>query len=129
MLSDTLLCPICLVEFKDKTCVPKQLVNCSHNICETCLTQILHNMKGKKCPVCAKKFPDTATNINNFQTNLTILQVLERLNCPVHNIQRKLYCIQDFEETCEKCIQRQHKGHEVITINELRSFFKLRSMK
>ncbi|XP_060745412.1 E3 ubiquitin/ISG15 ligase TRIM25-like [Tachysurus vachellii] len=68
LLSDLLLCPICVDVFTDPVTTP-----CGHNLCKSCLTQCWDKSQHCHCPLCNKKF----TKRPKLKINTTLREVAD----------------------------------------------------
>lgn len=73
VISEELLCPVCLEEFKD----PKFLA-CAHNICKECLEQMVETSGSEvNCPVCRRSIEIPEGGVTCIPTNQVLVRLIE----------------------------------------------------
>lgn len=81
-LLDELSCPVCFEDFEEPKCLPK----CAHNICQSCLEDIVKtrssNRKYVKCPICRENVAIPPEGISAIPTNTMIKRLLEKASVP-----------------------------------------------
>lgn len=81
---DELSCPICFEDFNEPKCLP----GCAHNVCRSCLENIVRTQKltekggSIECPVCREKALIPSGGIAKIPTNTLIVRMLERSLVP-----------------------------------------------
>ena len=81
---DELSCPICFEDFNEPKCLP----GCAHNVCKSCLENIVHTQKmtekggSIECPVCREKALIPSGGIAKIPTNTLVVRMLERALVP-----------------------------------------------
>ncbi|XP_060706543.1 nuclear factor 7, brain-like isoform X4 [Hemiscyllium ocellatum] len=123
------VCPICLDFFTDPV-----ILDCGHNFCRFCITQIWERQKINSCPECRQEFPDRSLRGNRALANLAKKARKLNLNpqekeskhhCEVHQEELKLFCETDKKLICYTCVvSREHKSHNFISIKEAVEIYK-----
>ena len=82
LLLDELSCPICFEDFKEPKCLP----SCAHNVCKSCLEDIIRARPSKRgyveCPICREKVSIPREGISAIPTNTMIKRLLEKASVP-----------------------------------------------
>ncbi|XP_041073383.1 tripartite motif-containing protein 65-like isoform X2 [Carcharodon carcharias] len=129
-LEDKLSCAICLDIFNDPVTTP-----CGHNFCMTCLQGHLDNQSPAgpyDCPACRTKFEQQPQPLYKNLLLDEVVQILklrgpepphsegELLGCQVHCKPLDLYCRKERQCICSACAVREHKGHDLVTVEDER---------
>uniref|UniRef100_A0A3P8XTH9 Uncharacterized protein n=1 Tax=Esox lucius TaxID=8010 RepID=A0A3P8XTH9_ESOLU len=130
LLSDHLLCSICVAIFID----PVSL-KCQHTFCRQCLKDSL-KAGNRHCPVCLDPIKQS-----RFKVNRILRDIMQELRsgiesgiseiegarsegsevCPEHNQPLKLWCKKDKQLLCLVCRDsRVHQGHRFQPLDEAR---------
>ena len=128
-----LACQICLEDFKETGDHVPRILPCSHTLCEKCLKQLVRE-NHLECPECREKHR-VVNEVKTFPQNKYILayirrkeaenikseQELNTVTCEKHGKEMTLYCKNpDCSTTiCQTCLTRQHRGHDVVEIEEV----------
>ncbi|XP_078426923.1 E3 ubiquitin-protein ligase TRIM65-like isoform X1 [Cetorhinus maximus] len=129
-LEDKLSCAICLDIFNDPVTTP-----CGHNFCMTCLQGHLDNQSPAgpyDCPACRTKFEQQPQPLYKNLLLDEMVQILklrgsepphsegELLGCELHRKPLDLYCRKERLCVCSVCAVREHKGHDLVTVEDER---------
>ncbi|KXJ25175.1 uncharacterized protein LOC110246097 [Exaiptasia diaphana] len=71
-------CPLCFDIFE----VPKSFPNCAHNVCKSCLSNLIGRKKDVmdiECPVCRQTSPLPSRGVDGFPTNTLIVRLIEKI--------------------------------------------------
>ncbi|XP_051899732.1 zinc-binding protein A33-like [Pristis pectinata] len=127
--TDVLNCSICLDLFVD----PVSL-ECGHNFCHSCVTEIWEQKEINSCPECGEIFPERNLRINRALASLAEKartfklnsgKTESRLQCEEHKEEVKLFCENDKELICLKCVAApEHGDHRFMSINEAAETYK-----
>ncbi|XP_069779358.1 uncharacterized protein [Narcine bancroftii] len=130
-LEEKLSCAICLEVFTDPVSTP-----CGHSFCLRCLQDHLSRHSQPDCPACRAPFRQPpqplAKNLVLDDMVRTVKlrgcepppcsgSVAPAVGCPVHRKPLDLYCRQHRCLICSTCSVREHRGHDVVTVEEERS--------
>ena len=74
----TLTCPICTIQYDQKSHIPKIITACGHTICLHCLKKILENSNEPKCPLDNVLFLEDRKTLDSFPVNFTVTQLNRR---------------------------------------------------
>ncbi|XP_078266273.1 E3 ubiquitin-protein ligase TRIM21-like [Rhinoraja longicauda] len=118
-----LICPVCLDIFTDL-----DSLQCGHNFCRSCITQIWDKDGNNNCPECGAEFAD-GTLIGNWalsnlaekthKLNLNQREKESKLHCEKHQEELKLFCETDNILVCVNCRDaREHREHRFIPVEE-----------
>ncbi|XP_072406101.1 nuclear factor 7, ovary-like [Chiloscyllium punctatum] len=128
-LTEEVICPICLDFFTDPV-----ILDCGHNFCRSCITQIWEKQEINSCPECRQEFPDRNLRGNGALANLTEKARTLNLNpqekeskhhCEEHQEELKLFCETDKKLVCVICRDSQeHKSHNFKSISEAVGIYK-----
>ncbi|XP_053148520.1 zinc finger protein RFP-like isoform X2 [Hemicordylus capensis] len=129
-LCDETTCPICLEYFKDPV-----IIDCGHNFCRACLIQYWRESdRVVSCAQCRETFQQ-----KNFRPNRQLANVVEIIRklekekqaerkggeCAKHQEVLKLFCKDDEDLICLVCEKsKEHKGHDVVPVEEIAQEFK-----
>ena len=80
---DELSCPVCFEDFKEPKCLP----GCAHNVCKSCLEDIVRTQPRSKrgyieCPICRGEAYIPSGGVAKIPTNTLIVRMLERASLP-----------------------------------------------
>ena len=75
-LQESLTCPVCFEEFREKGENVPRLLPCSHSFCQRCIGQLIRNTR-LECPTCRMKHEARNEGIN-FPQNKYILIMMRR---------------------------------------------------
>eukprot|EP00061_Rhincodon_typus_P001875 g16014.t1 len=130
-LEDKLMCAICLDMFSEPV-----TTSCGHNFCLRCLQAHWDSQSPAgpyDCPTCRKLFQQRpeplATNLllGDMVHYLRLRDPLAPLtparqsgSCPYHCRALELYCRTDRQCVCSVCTTGQHKGHDLLTVEDAR---------
>ncbi|XP_059827219.1 uncharacterized protein LOC132394832 [Hypanus sabinus] len=121
-LAEALNCSICLDLFAE----PVSL-SCGHNFCHTCITEFWRNKEINSCPECGEVLPETTLRINRALASLAekarkstpSSKRAEGILCKQHQEDVMLFCDDDNELICLKCVAApEHGDHRFMSINE-----------
>ena len=127
-----LTCQICLEDFEETGEHVPRLLPCSHTLCQGCLKELIE-VNVLECPECRKKHGVFGNGVKTFPQNKYILahirkkeadivkndQMSETLSqCEEHGKELVLYCQECLISICLPCLTRNHRGHDVIEIEE-----------
>uniref|UniRef100_UPI00398E555D E3 ubiquitin-protein ligase TRIM65-like isoform X2 n=1 Tax=Pristiophorus japonicus TaxID=55135 RepID=UPI00398E555D len=130
-LEDKLSCAICLECFTEPVTTP-----CGHNFCMRCLKGHLDSQSPAgtfDCPACRTVFlrrPEPLYKnlvLDDLVKDLKLRGYVplrpegEQSGCPAHrNKPLDLYCRTDRQCICSACATREHKGHDLVTVEDER---------
>uniref|UniRef100_A0A8C6SCA8 Uncharacterized protein n=1 Tax=Neogobius melanostomus TaxID=47308 RepID=A0A8C6SCA8_9GOBI len=110
------LCSICLEVFSEPVSTP-----CGHNFCKRCISQTWDSNESCFCP-CVKR--SSPSDHNSRPTPSSLRWFLsgnwrrgDRM-CPTHQRPLELFCNTDQSCVCTMCVIREHKNHEVLSLEE-----------
>ncbi|XP_018424409.1 PREDICTED: E3 ubiquitin-protein ligase TRIM39-like [Nanorana parkeri] len=120
-LREELKCPICWEIY-----IEPVSLKCGHNFCQDCIIRQLLTQKGSgcySCPQCkeeSEEWPTLHRNIalHNISEHFLSKPSMENRLCFVHNLDLKYYCAQDASCICDKCLEEEHRGHQVESLDE-----------
>ncbi|XP_040825812.1 E3 ubiquitin-protein ligase TRIM31-like [Ochotona curzoniae] len=116
-LQQEMKCPICRNILQDPV-----TIECGHNFCQGCITQL---KEGSKCPLCKSSMKKFSYKPNRLLAKL--LQKIgfkrqlkeEGLRCPKHGETLHYFCEADGELLCLVCHDsKEHKSHKASLIEE-----------
>uniref|UniRef100_A0A8C6WFZ9 Uncharacterized protein n=1 Tax=Neogobius melanostomus TaxID=47308 RepID=A0A8C6WFZ9_9GOBI len=115
------LCSICLEVFSEPVSTP-----CGHNFCKRCISQTWdsNEMKSSSCLVCLSSFCESHLQPHLSAPRLKRHQLMEPVDdledrmCPTHQRPLELFCNTDQSCVCTMCVIREHKNHEVLSLEE-----------
>ncbi|XP_017308113.1 E3 ubiquitin-protein ligase TRIM35 isoform X1 [Ictalurus punctatus] len=119
---EDLSCPVCYDIFKDPV-----LLSCEHSVCKECLEVFWRKKERQECPVCKQ------LNLHDPVCNYALKSLCEahleeysqrysggsEQQCSIHNVQFKLFCLEDKQPICQICqTSQEHEDHECYPIDE-----------
>ncbi|XP_078272078.1 LOW QUALITY PROTEIN: uncharacterized protein LOC144602832 [Rhinoraja longicauda] len=122
-------CPICLKLFTE----PVSL-GCGHTFCHSCITEMWDKEGLNACPECREVFP-----ARNFVVSRAVATLAEKARnfkedfsqkggqgpCKAHEEEGMLFCENDKEVICLKCVAApEHGDHRFMSINEAAETYK-----
>lgn len=127
MQSELFDCPICFLKYNRNKQIPKIISTCGHTLCSICLSSILATQNPATCPLDRIPFDHNLKAVEEFPTNLLILQLLDEKPdlefklCETHKEPLNLICLADKCAVCKYCAEYGgHKGHEIRHINDVK---------
>ncbi|XP_067913989.1 E3 ubiquitin-protein ligase TRIM65 isoform X2 [Heterodontus francisci] len=129
-LEDKLSCAICLDIFTDPVTTP-----CGHNFCMRCLQGHLDSQSSAgpfDCPTCRTHFVqrpeglcknlvlDEMVRFLRLRVSEPPQPEVEHSGCQLHHKPLDLYCREDRLCICSVCATREHKGHDLVTVEDER---------
>uniref|UniRef100_A0A670HXU0 Zinc finger protein RFP-like n=1 Tax=Podarcis muralis TaxID=64176 RepID=A0A670HXU0_PODMU len=134
-LREEATCSICLEYFRD----PVIIHECGHNFCRSCLTQCWEKSEGEaSCPQCRERVEQSSIRRNQQLAN--VVEIIKKFShlggkkeaegkvCEKHQEPLKLFCKEDQSPICVVCDRsKEHKGHEVIPLEEASQEYKISS--
>ncbi|XP_069771706.1 LOW QUALITY PROTEIN: uncharacterized protein [Narcine bancroftii] len=127
--TQVLNCSICLDYFVD----PVSL-ECGHNFCHSCVTELWERDERNLCPECKEVFPDRKLRVNRALASLaekarnlnpSSEQKGGKFQCEEHQEEGVLFCETDKQLICLKCVAApEHGGHRFMSINEAAQTYK-----
>ncbi|XP_075056497.1 LOW QUALITY PROTEIN: E3 ubiquitin/ISG15 ligase TRIM25-like [Mixophyes fleayi] len=117
-LRQELDCSICLNIYTDPV-----TLRCGHNFCRVCIDHVLDTQEGSgvyTCPECRAEFKKRPV----VQRNITLCNIMGRFlstqnkKCSVHDEIVKYLCSEDAACICVSCLIREHRGHQVESLDE-----------
>ncbi|XP_060707186.1 uncharacterized protein LOC132832955 [Hemiscyllium ocellatum] len=127
-LTEETICPICLDFFTDPV-----TLDCGHNYCRSCITQIWEKKEINSCPECREVFPERNLRVNRALANLAEeyrklkldpTEKESKLHCEVHQRELELFCETDKKLICVFCVTAEHRQHNFLPINEAVEIYK-----
>lgn len=113
------ICPICLDSWVEKD---PRILQCQHIFCFTCLKKLSIENNTLYCPLCRQLHFIPEGKVKNIQKMLVHFskQMINYENfCEKHHEICNFCCLtHDIEKICKKCIDEDHKGCKIITIEE-----------
>uniref|UniRef100_H3A1F8 Tripartite motif containing 35 n=1 Tax=Latimeria chalumnae TaxID=7897 RepID=H3A1F8_LATCH len=123
-LEDDITCCVCQELFKDLV-----TLRCGHNFCQECVCEYWKEKMYQSCSICRV---DSA--VSHLKINYTLRNIIETYKkdkeeskpvCSQHKKELELYCVEDQEAICVKCvILKKHKNHKFLSIEETSQKFK-----
>ncbi|XP_048472520.1 zinc-binding protein A33-like isoform X1 [Rhincodon typus] len=123
------VCSICLDFFTDPV-----ILDCGHNFCRSCITQIWEKKEIESCPECREEFPERNLRVNRALANLAEKarksneipkEQGSKLHCEKHQEDLKLFCETDEKLICVNCVTApEHREHRFIQIKEAVKYYK-----
>lgn len=129
-LQEDVTCPICMEILQDPV-----TIDCGHNFCLHCITQVGEISKNMKCPLCK-----CSVDKNNFRPNKLLASLAEKIQtmnpadiqqekegsrCQKHKKKLYYFCEEDGEFLCMVCRDsKDHKPHNVTLIEEAAQNYK-----
>lgn len=124
-LSLHLMCPVCLIDFKDPVSLP-----CEHVFCRQCVLRYLESSKEPhKCPECRQNF--TGKDLKGIRVLRNVVDAVqeerkkkftpkaEEMLCSEHKEPLKLFCVNDQRLVCLICKEgKKHSGHIFKPVKE-----------
>ncbi|XP_039567857.1 E3 ubiquitin-protein ligase TRIM35 isoform X2 [Passer montanus] len=126
-LKEELQCPICYEPFREAVTLP-----CGHNFCRGCISRSWENQR-HACPLCKESSSLGDLRVNHTLRNLVELVMREEGQrqgrgaalCPLHQEERKFFCLEDRELACFACqSSEQHLGHKMRPVQEAAADFR-----
>ncbi|XP_042188648.1 E3 ubiquitin/ISG15 ligase TRIM25-like, partial [Callorhinchus milii] len=118
-LREEVTCSICLDVFLD----PRTL-SCGHSFCGGCLARHWEGGPEYRCPECRTRFPDRP----QLGKSISLGRLCAALRaapgpraaslCRLHGRRLELYCRPDRSPICAECGIRQHRHHQLLTLQE-----------
>ena len=129
-LQESLTCPICFEEFREKGENVPRLLPCSHSLCQRCIDKLIRDNR-LECPTCRMKH-ETKREEMSFPQNKYILIMMRRRpkfdgeemdesrRCLEHDENEILFCPEDGcqKTICTLCLSKAHLGHKAVAIKE-----------
>ncbi|XP_016099070.1 E3 ubiquitin-protein ligase TRIM39-like isoform X2 [Sinocyclocheilus grahami] len=120
-LTEGLQCSICLDVFTDPVSTP-----CGHNFCKTCLNKCWDNSQTCNCPYCKETFnqrPDLKINttLRELADHYKVKSAVKNLEdyiCQKHKRPLELFCRDDQTCVCLMCAVKEHKTHNIVSLEE-----------
>ena len=118
-------CPVCSFEYTSEGDITPKSLTCGHTICLKCLSDIIDNNYGAKCPLDRK--PLQYTKPNDFATNILVIQLLEERRkaktelCSTHQEPNVFLRVEDKTKICGHCFYLDHGAHDIRHIEELKN--------
>ncbi|XP_040825837.1 E3 ubiquitin-protein ligase TRIM31-like [Ochotona curzoniae] len=116
-LQQEMTCPICRNILQDPV-----TIECGHNFCQGCITQL---KEGSKCPLCKSSMKKFSYKPNRLLAKLVQKIGFKRqlkeegLRCPKHGEALHYFCEADGELLCLVCHDsKEHKSHKASLIEE-----------
>ncbi|XP_072882758.1 E3 ubiquitin-protein ligase TRIM65-like isoform X2 [Hemitrygon akajei] len=130
-LEEKLSCAICLELFTEPVTMP-----CGHSFCRSCLSDYLDRQELRTCPACRTTFerrPEPLFKNLVLDDMVKMVKLLklssgqpqrvsaEPASCLHHSKPLDLYCRGDGRLICSACSIGEHRGHEVVTVDDERA--------
>ncbi|XP_064414330.1 E3 ubiquitin-protein ligase TRIM39-like [Latimeria chalumnae] len=123
-MEDEITCTVCQELFKDPV-----TLRCGYNFCQACVCQYWKGKTSPACPICRAETVTSDLITNHTLRNIVDTYKKEGLKeelkeeskpvCSQHKKELELYCVEDQEAICVKCvILKKHKNHEFLSIKE-----------
>ncbi|XP_069775536.1 LOW QUALITY PROTEIN: nuclear factor 7, ovary-like [Narcine bancroftii] len=129
--TEEVICPICLDFFTDPV-----ILECGHNFCRSCITQIWEGEGRNSCPECREEFVDGTLRVNRALASLAKKARKLNLNpaekerkplCEEHQEELKLFCETDKKLICVICRDSlEHREHRFLPVKEAAEIYKVR---
>ena len=115
---DELSCPVCFEDFTEPKCLP----GCAHNVCKSCLEDIVRSQPRSKrgfieCPICRDEALIPNGGISKIPTNTLIVRMLERASIPRAQ-QEIMKALKRSKEKMEALQKFQISGHDIGALND-----------
>ncbi|XP_032903389.1 zinc-binding protein A33-like [Amblyraja radiata] len=129
--TEDLNCPVCQKPITD----PVSL-ECGHTFCKPCIAATWGKKGSNSCPECGEAFSGTNFGVNraaaekarSFKVDFT--QRGSKTHCKEHQEEAMLFCENDKEVICLKCVAApEHGDHRFMSINEAAETYKDRLKK
>ncbi|XP_078081429.1 E3 ubiquitin-protein ligase TRIM65 [Mustelus asterias] len=126
-LEEKLSCPICLDIFTEPV-----TTRCGHNFCKSCLEKHLDHPRAAApydCPSCRTVFEQRPEPLCRNLVLADMVQIVRlrgsepphpQGGCPAHHKALELYCRKERQCICSVCATREHKGHDLVTVDDER---------
>jgi hypothetical protein len=120
----SLSCPVCSTHFDSSSHEPRFFPSCGHNLCVSCLGNLLKNVTDTiPCPCCQADVKIKKKNIAYFPKNWPLISLIEKRNsqqiCQTHHTHIEMICLECKEKICSKCaLKGNHKGHDIDVIHD-----------
>ena len=115
---DELSCPVCFEDFTEPKCLP----GCAHNVCKSCLEDIVRSQPRSKrgyieCPICRDEVLIPNGGISKIPTNTLIVRMLERASLPRAQ-QEIMKALKRSKEKMDALQKFQTSGQDVGALND-----------
>ena len=117
---DELSCPVCFEDFKEPKCLP----GCAHNVCKSCLEDIVRTQPRSKrrgyieCPICRGEAYIPNGGISKIPTNTLIVRILERASIPRAQQEIK-HALKRSKEKIE-ALQKSKKTAQISAVEDVK---------
>uniref|UniRef100_A0A8B9JUM2 RING-type domain-containing protein n=1 Tax=Astyanax mexicanus TaxID=7994 RepID=A0A8B9JUM2_ASTMX len=128
-LKRDLQCPVCIEIFKDPV-----ILSCSHSFCRTCVQRSWRRSPGRQCPLCSRRSSKDhpLSNLTLKNTCESFLQQkkkeegssLQGALCSLHLETVNLFCVDDQQLICGKCVSADHLSHSFCSLSKAADFQK-----